>query len=152
MEIRTHVTGVDAVIRRFDRTIDGMEDALNEGCLNAAEHLQESIEDKFGTYQSGWKPLKRQTILKEQSMGNWHNASKPLINFGDMMFSFSTQIRNKTRRHTVAVVSDDDKLIHHMYGAPQAGVPKRDPVRPTTKEERDTCLKIIIDKVKEVFG
>ena len=49
-------------------------------------------------------------------------------------------------------MSDDDKLIHHMYGAPQAGVPKRDPVRPTTKEERETCLKIIIDKVREVFG
>lgn len=152
MEIRTHVVGVDALIRKFDRTQEGIEDALNEGCEEAAEHLQECIEDKFGVYQDGWKPLKYTTRLRKKRMGNGHNSNKPLVNFGDMMFSFSIQIRNRTRKHTVAVVSDDERLVNHVYGAPAAGVPKRDPVRPTTKEERDTCLRIIADKVKEIFG
>lgn len=52
-EIRAYVTGMDAVIRGFDRRIDGMDEALDEGCTEAAEYLQECIENKFGHYQTG---------------------------------------------------------------------------------------------------
>lgn len=44
-EIRAYVTGMDAVIRGFDRRIDGMDEALDEGCTEAAEYLQECIEN-----------------------------------------------------------------------------------------------------------
>ena len=149
--LRAHVTGLDSLIREFGRKIDGMEEALDEGCLDAAEYLQEKIEDKFGTYQKGWKPLLYKTIAKERKMGYGANATKPLVMSGDMMFSFATQISNKTRKHTVAIVSDDEKLPYHMYGVPSEGVPKRDPVRPTVKEEREACYKIVRDKVKELM-
>ena len=56
------------------------------------------------------------------------------------------------RKHTVAVKSDDPKLVHHIYGAPAANVPKRDPVRPTVKEERLKCIDIVIKKVKEIMN
>jgi hypothetical protein len=69
-----------------------------------------------------------------------------------MMFSFYIDTSNRTRKHTVAIKSDDEKIVHHIYGAPGAGVPKRDPVRPTVKEERENCIKILIDKVKEVMN
>ena len=149
--LRTYVTGLDALVREFDRTIDGMEEALDEGCLEAAEYLQECIEDKFGVYQKGWAPLKYITRLKKRRKGNGSNSNKPLVDYGDMMFSFYTQISNRSRKHTVAVISDDPKLPYHVYGAPSVGVPKRDPVRPTTKEERETCYKIVRDKVKELM-
>lgn len=149
--LRTYVTGLDSLIREFGRKIDGMEEALDEGCLEAAEHLQECIEDKFGHYQKGWSRLADETIRKKHRKGNGANANKPLVDYGDMMFSFYTQISNRSRKHTVAVISDDPKLPHHVYGAPGAHVPKRDPVRPTTKEERETCYKIIRDKVKELM-
>lgn len=151
-EIRTHIAGIDAVIRNFDRRIDGMEDALDQGCTEAAEYLQECIEDKFGVYQKGWKPLEYITRMKKVRKGNGSNANKPLVDFGDMMFSFYIDTSNRTRKHTVAVKSNDEKLIYHMYGVPSANVPKRDPVRPTVKEERENCIKILIDKVKEVMN
>ena len=150
--LRTYVVGIDALIREFDRKIVGREGALDEGCLEAAEHLQECIEDKFGVYQPGWKPLKYETRIKKKRKGNGANSNKPLVDYGDMMFSFYTQISNKTRKHTVAVVSDDPKLPYHVYGVPRKNIPKRDPVRPTTKEERENCYEIIRDKVKEVFN
>lgn len=150
-QIRAHVSGVDAVIRNFDRRIDGMEEALDEGCTEAAEYLRECVEDKFGVYQPGWKPLQYITRLKKRRKGNGANANKPLVDYGDMMFSFDLQLSNRTRKHTVAITSDDEKIIHHIYGAPMAGVPKRDPVRPTVKEERENCLQILVDKVKEVM-
>ena len=152
VEVRAHISGVDAAIRNFNRRIEGMEEALDEGCTEAAEYLQECIENKFGVYQTGWAPLKYVTRLKKRRKGNGSNSNKPLVDYGDMMFSFSIQTSNRTRKHTVAVVSDDEKLVHHIYGAPNAGVPKRDPVRPTVKEERETCLKILVDKVKEVMN
>lgn len=150
--IRTHVSGIDAVIRNFDRRIDGMEEALDEGCIEAAEYLQECIENKFGVYQSGWKRLKPETIKKKSLKGNGSNASKPLVDYGDMMFSFYIDTSNRSRKHTVAVKSDDERLVHHIYGAPSAGVPRRDPVRPTAKEERENCIEILVKKVKEVMN
>ena len=39
---------MDAVVRGFDRRINGMDEALDEGCTEAAEYLQECIENKFG--------------------------------------------------------------------------------------------------------
>lgn len=151
-EIRVHVSGIDATIRNFNRRIEGMEEALDEGCTEAAEYLKECIEDKFGVYQKGWKRLKPETIKKKSLKGNGANAAKPLVDYGDMMFSFDIDTSNRTRRHTVAVTSDDERLIHHIYGAPGAGVPKRDPVRPTVKEERETCIDILVKKVKEVMN
>lgn len=152
MQIRAHISGVDAVVRNFDRRIDGMEEALDEGCTDAAEYLKERIEDKFGVYQPGWKPLQYITRLKKIRKGNGANANKPLVDYGDMMFSFDISTSNRTRKHTVAITSDDEKLVHHIYGAPRAGVPKRDPVRPTVKEEREKCLEILADRVKEVMN
>lgn len=149
--LRTHIVGIDALIREYDRKIEGMEEALDEGCMEAAEHLQESIEDKFGVYQKGWKPLKYITRLKKKRKGNGANSNKPLVDYGDMMFSFEIQTSNRTRKHTVAVVSDDERLPYHVYGVPSKNVPKRDPMRPTAKEERETCIEIIINKVKELI-
>ena len=150
--MRAYVTGMDAVIRRFDRRIDGMENALDEGCTEAAEYLQECIENKFGVYQKGWAPLRYITRLKKIRKGNGHNSNKPLVDYGDMMFSFYIDTSNRSRKHTVAVKSDDEKILYHMYGVPARNVPKRDPVRPTVQEERENCIQIVIDKVKELMN
>lgn len=142
--IKAHVVGVDALLRNFDRKKKEIEDALSEGCDEAAEYAMEMIGDKFGRYQPGWKQLKPETVRKKGS-------DEPLIDTADMMFSFEKKTSNRTRKHTVTITSDDPKLPYHMYGAPNANVPRRDPVRPTLKEEKENCLKIIHDKVKEVL-
>lgn len=144
--IKVRIKGVDAVVRSYDRKKEGIEDALTEGTEEAADYLIECIEDKFGVYQPGWEKLKPETIFKKVM-----NKTKPLVEFGDMMFSFNKRTSVRTRKHVVHITSDDPKLIHHMYGAPGANVPKRDPVRPTVKEENDTCLNIIKDAVRRAF-
>ena len=144
--IKVRIKGVDAVVRSYDRKKEGIEEALTEGTEEAADYLIECIEDKFGVYQPGWEKLKPETIFKKAM-----NKTKPLDEFGDMMFSFDKRTSAKTRKHVVHVTSDDPKLIHHMYGAPGANVPKRDPVRPTVKEENDTCLDMIKDAVRRAF-
>lgn len=144
--IKVKIKGVDAVVRSYDRKKEGIEDALTEGTEEAADYLIECIEDKFGVYQPGWEKLKPETIFKKVM-----NKTKPLVEFGDMMFSFNKRTSVRTRKHVVHITSDDPKLIHHMYGAPGANVPKRDPVRPTVKEENDTCLNIIKDAVRRAF-
>ena len=149
--IRVRVSGVDPVVRSYNRKKAGIEDALTDGTNEAADYLIECIEEKFGTYQPGWAPLKYETIVKERRMGYGANASSPLVMTADMMFSFYKQTSARTRKHTVWVLSDDPKLKFHMYGAPGARVPKRDPVRPTVKEENDKCLDIIRDAVRRAL-
>ena len=149
--ITVKVKGVDATVRSFNRKKDGIEDALTEGTEDAADYLIEKIEDKFGHYQAGWDKLKDDTIRKEQSMGYGSNANKPLVMSADMMFSFDKKTSAKTRKHVVHITSDDPKLQHHMYGAPCAGVPKRDPVRPTIREENEHALDIIKNAVRRVI-
>lgn len=149
--IKVKVSGVDTVIRSYNRKKAGMEDALSTGTEEAADYLIECIEEKFGTYQSGWAPLKYETIAKERRMGFGSNANKPLVMTADMMFSFYKQTSARTRKHVVWIKSDDPKLKFHMYGAPGANIPKRDPVRPTVREENEKCLDIIKDAVRRAF-
>lgn len=149
--IKVRVSGVDAVVRSYDRKKELIENALTDGTEEAGDYLIECIEDKFGVYQPGWAKLKYETIARKRRRGAGANATKPLIEFGDMMFSFYKKTSAKTRKHVVHVLSDDPKLIHHMYGAPAKNVPKRDPVRPTVKEENNKCLEIIKDAVRRVL-
>jgi hypothetical protein len=149
--IKTRITGVDAVVRQFDRTRDDIEQALIRGTEEAGDYLIECIENKFGVYQPGWKKLKYETIYRKRRHGAGANATKPLVEFSDMMFSFFKKTSAKTRKHVVHIYSDDPKLIHHIYGAPSKNVPKRDPVRPTIKEENDKCLEMIADAVRRIL-
>ena len=142
--ISVHISGVDKAVRQMRALNDNVEDALDEGCTEAAETLRDAIAEKFGRYQPGWKHLKPDTIRKK---GN----DEPLIDTSDMMFSFEIKTSNRTRKHTATVYSDDEKLPYHVYGAPGANIPRRDPVRPTTREERENCIQIIINKVKEAI-
>lgn len=142
---------MDALVRSFDRKKQGIEDALTKGTEEAGDYLIEQIEDKFGEYQPGWAKLKYETIIRKKRRGAGANASKPLIEFGDMMFSFYKKTSARTRSHIVHIMSDDPKILHHMYGVPQVNLPKRDPVRPTVKEENDKCLDIIRDFVKKAM-
>lgn len=142
--ITVKVRGVDAVVRSFDRTCERIEEALTKGTEDAGDHIIDCITEKFGRYQSGWPHLKPDTIRKK-------GFDEPLIETSDMMFSFDKKTAAKTRKHVVWVTSDDPKLVHHMYGAPAANVPKRDPVRPTIKEENDAALEIIKDAVRSIL-
>lgn len=150
--VTVKVTGVDAVVRSFDRKKRGMEEALDDATEEAGDYLIEKIQDKFGHYQSGWKQLKYETVVRERKMGFGVNATKPLVMSADMMFAFDKILSRKTRKHVVWITNDDPKLPWHMNGVPSKNIPKRDPVRPTMKEENENAIKIIIDAVKKVFG
>lgn len=150
--VTVKTTGIDKLIREFDRKIDGMDDALTEGTEEAADYLIDKMIDKFGTYQPGWAQLKQNTIDKEYMMGFGGNADKPLVMSSDMMFAFDKETRRRTRMHVVWITNDDPKMPWHMYGVPSAGVPARDPVRPTMKEEHDKVFDIIRQKVRDIFG
>lgn len=139
--ISVHIKGVDKVVRDIRGISNDLEGALDEGCKEAAEHLRNAMSDKFGYYQKGWKRLKPDTIQKK-------GADEPLIDSGDMMFSLETKTSNRTRKHTVTIFSEDEKLPYHVYGAPNANVPRRDPIKPTTVEERENCINIIKNKVR----
>lgn len=149
--IRVRVSGIDKTIREYDRRREDIEQALTDGTEEAGDYLIECIENKFGTYQPGWEKLKMETIKRKVRRGAGSNATRPLIEFGDMMFSFFKRTSAKTRKHVVHILSDDPKILHHIYGAPGANVPKRDPVRPTVREENDKCLEMIRDAVRRIL-
>lgn len=154
--VKMHITGIDALIRSFDRKSEAVNKALEQGVNDAADHIIECIEDRFGEYQTDgstrngpWAKLKYKTRLAKKRKGNGVNSNKPLVDYGDMMFSFDKVTSNRTRKFTVTVVSNDPKLKFHIYGAPSAGVPRRDPVRPVLESEREECYNIISDAVEE---
>ena len=63
--ISVHISGVDETVRQMRALNDNVEDALDEGCTEAAETLRDAIAEKFGRYQPGWKHLKPDTIRKK---------------------------------------------------------------------------------------
>lgn len=152
MKIRIH--GIDSTIRDLAKTNDDTFDSARRGVKLSAEHLMEKIISKFGVYQKTggdnngpWKKLAYETIKRKLRKGQ---PNKPLIATGNTMDSFSIKMGGKGRL-SATVISSSETLIHHVYGAPNAGVPKRDPMLITADEERNVVHDIIIDEIwKEI--
>jgi phage gpG-like protein len=158
MEIKVRVRGVDHVVRDLAQVSEVTKDAAIRGVLKAAEHLRDKVKAKFGVYQptggrpagrGPWPKLKFETIqrkLRKYGVGN-----KPLIASGKMRDSIEV-VKGGAGRISASVGSDDPVLIHHVYGAPKAGVPQRDPIRVTAVEEKDVCSDIIKDEIYNSIG
>ena len=132
-------------------------DAARDGTVLAAEYLLEKVKAKIGVYQSTggppggygrWPKLKYDTIKKK--LRKYGVGNKPLLMTGDLSESF-TVVEGGKGRVSASVGSDSDYLVHHVYGAPGAKVPMRDPIRITAVEERDACHKIIEDEIMKVI-
>lgn len=154
---KQRIRGVDTYIRDLAKTNDETFNAARKGTFLAAEHLLKKVVSKIGTYQSTggppggygrWSKLKAETIWKKAS--KYGVGDKPLLMSGTLRDSFSV-IKGGKGRLSASVGSDSEYLVHHVYGAPRANVPMRDPIRVTANEEKDTCHKIIEDEIMKVI-
>lgn len=148
MALKVRIRGIDTYIRDLAKISHKTYDAAREGTVEAAEYLLEVVKEKIGVYQPGWAKLKYETIqrkLRRHGVGD-----KPLLASGEMRDSFRV-IEGGKGRLSASVGSDSPYLVHHVYGAPGAGVPKRDPIRITAVEEMDMCHQIIEEKIMEAI-
>lgn len=155
-EIKIRIHGVDQSIRWLATMRTELKVAAQVGILKAAEHLMEKIKAKFGTYQSTggdgdgpWRKLSPDTNWRK--VKKYGFKDKPLIATGKMRDSFYIK---KGGKGTIAasVASKDPKLIHHIYGAPRAHLPRRDLFLVTAKEEEQECKDILKDEVYEAMS
>lgn len=156
---KQRVRGVDTYIRDLAKINDETFKAARRGTVLAAEHLLEKVKSKIGVYQSTggppggygrWPRLKYETRLKK--LRKYGVGDKPLLMKGEdgLLGSFSV-VEGGKGRLSASVGSSSPYLIHHVYGAPGANVPMRDPIRVTAKEEMEACHKIIEDEImKEI--
>lgn len=157
--LKTRVRGVDTYIRDLAKLEYKTYDAAREGVIKAAEYLLEKVIAKIGVYQETggppkghgrWKKLKWDTIQRKvRKYGK--GGDRPLLASGALKDSFSV-VEGGKGRLSASVGSDSEYLVHHVYGAPRANVPMRDPVRVTAVEEMDACHNIIEDKIMEEIG
>ena len=157
IQFKTRVRGIDTYIRDLAKLDSRTYSAARDGTVLAAEHLLQKVKDKIGVYQptggppggyGRWKKLKFETIKKK--LRKYGVGDKPLYASGDLKESFSV-VEGGRGRLSASVGSSSPYLIHHVYGAPGANVPMRDPIRVTAKEEMEACHKIIEDEImKEI--
>lgn len=157
IEFKTRIRGIDTYIRDLAKLDSRTYNAARDGTVLAAEHLLQKVKDKIGVYQptggppggyGRWKKLKFETIKKK--LRKYGVGDKPLYASGDLKESFSV-VEGGRGRLSASVGSSSPYLIHHVYGAPGANVPMRDPIRVTAKEEMEACHKIIEDEImKEI--
>lgn len=154
---KQRVRGIDTYIRDLAKVSDESHEAARKGVMKAAEHLLETVKNKIGVYQTTggdpggygrWKKLKYETIKKK--VRKYGVGDKPLLASDNLRDSFKI-IPGGKGRLSASVGSDSDYLIHHVYGAPGANVPMRDPIRITAVEEMNECNKIIEDEIKKVL-
>ena len=148
MGLKVRVRGVDRYVRDLAKIDYKTFDAARDGVIEAAEYLLEVVKEKIGVYQPGWAKLKYNTIKKKLS--RYGVGDKPLLASGAMRDSFKV-VKGGKGRLSASVGSDSSYLVHHVYGAPGANVPKRDPIRVTAVEEMDMCHQIIEEKIMEVI-
>ena len=142
--IKVDVKGVEEAIRFLDQTDDNIRKGSIIGLREASKYLVDKIKSKFGTYQPGWAKLAYDTVVRKVRKGQ---SSRPLLATGKMKESVKARNYTSGNRLKSTVYSDDEKIIHHIFGAPRAGVPKRDPMLITTTEEEDEITNIISNAI-----
>ena len=144
MGLKVRIRGIDTYIRDLAKLDHKTYEAAREGTVEAAEYLLEVVVEKIGVYQPGWPKLKYETIKKK--LHKFGVGDSPLLASGALKASFRV-IEGGKGRLSASVGSDSDYLVHHVYGAPGANVPKRDPIRVTAIEEMDMCHQIIEERI-----
>ena len=159
MEFKVRIRGIDTIIRDLAKIDQNTYYAARDGVNEAADYLLGVVRNKIGKYQptggdpggSGrWKKLKWETV-KRKAVKYGGKGDRPLLASTKLRDSFSV-VEGGKGRLSASVGSDSQYLIHHVYGAPRAGVPMRDPIKITAIEEKDTCHEIIEDKIMEVIN
>lgn len=151
--VKIRIRGINQVTRSLSYASDLTYQAARRGTVKAAKYLLQKILAKFGHYQSTggpgggpWPQLKFETIKKK--LLKYGVGNKPLIASGQMSNSSNwTVVEGGTGRLAASVGTDDEKILNHIYGAPHAHIPQRDPCRVTAVEEMDKCRQIITDEV-----
>lgn len=151
------IRGVDRTIRNMVDTGDALYDAARKGCNEAGEHLLEVIKNKFGRYNptggapggyGAWPKLKYETRAKK--IRKYGHDAGPLIETGATVGSLHLKEAGKGRL-AASVTADSSYLVHHVYGAPGANVPMRDPMRITAIDEKDKCHDIIVKCIDDAI-
>lgn len=155
--LKVRIRGIDTYIRDLAKLDDRTFYAAQDGIDKAAEHLLKKVVSKIGVYQptggkpnghGRWPKLKHETIKRK--VFKYGIGDKPLLASGKLKTSFRI-IKGGRGRLSASVGSDSEYLIHHVYGAPGANVPMRDPIRVTATEEMEACHKIIENEImKEI--
>lgn len=155
MRLKIKADGIEETIKFMDTTDKRIHDGIVAGLTASSNYLRDAIKAKFGSYQNtggngggSWKKLKYSTVVRKRKRGMGSNANKPLLGTGEMRDSIKSVV-NKNKL-IAGVMSDDPKLVHHVYGAPRAGVPRRDPVLITTKEEEENIVKVFEEELFKV--
>lgn len=124
---------------------------IDKSLNQIADHLQDKVKDKFGTYQQGWPTLKRASVIAKyrrrslSSVGRGRVGSytvgsdDPLILFGKLRDSIEKEV-NSTSNEAI-VFSDNEYSAVHEYG--YKNVPSRSYMRLTLAQEEDEIHKII---------
>lgn len=154
--LNVRIRGIDTSIRDlYNKNQDVYEDT-RKGINKAAKILMERIKAKFGIYQptggdpngyGQWKKLKYNTVKWKLSHGY---PNKPLIMTGATAKSFSIKEGGEGRL-SASVSSSSKVLVHHVYGAPGAKVPMRDPARITAMECKQECHDIIEKAIRRAI-
>lgn len=154
--MRARVRGIDAMMRELAMTNIRERQALKDGVHDAAEYLQTKIEAKMGVYQSSggsgggsWAKLKWETNKKK--LRKYGFSGKPLIGTGHMKDSFYVHDTDNKKNVMSSVANSDPKMVHHVYGAPMANLPPRDPMLIASIEEKEECRRIIINRVYQAY-
>lgn len=156
--LKFRIHGINKTLRSLANTSDVTYNAARKGTTLSAEHLKRCIVEKFGKKNptggdpkgyGAWKSLKFETRVRK--IRKYGHDRGPLIASGKAKDSFII-IEGGVNRLAASVGTDCDYLIHHIYGAPGANVPMRDPIRVTQEEESEHCRDIIENEIKNALS
>lgn len=153
--VKVRVKGIDSMIRDLAKADVEHKNAVERGIMAAANYLAEKVKERFGNYQStggdgggGWARLTWET--NKYKLRKWGFTNRPLIGSGDMRDSINV-IQGGKGRLSASVGSDDPKMAYHVFGAPRANLPPRDPLIVAATEEADNCRQKIIDELYSAY-
>lgn len=119
-------------INRIPTLQRALTERLADGAERLADETLSQIDRGFRHGQDAmgrpWQPLDPATVAQK-------GHADILQDTGALRNSFGAEVDHNpvTGHYEVTIYSDDPKLVHHEYGAPDAGLPPRPVLRPAAE-------------------
>lgn len=150
--MKVDVSGLNEIIKELDTMDKSIKVGTRRGLVKSSIYLRDKIKERFGTYQASggdgggpWKRLLYATVVRKRKKGYGTSANSPLVKTGKLRESIKNRINRAGTE--ASIYSNDTRLKYHVYGAPRMGVPKRDPMKITTKEEQENVIEIFKEEL-----
>jgi phage gpG-like protein len=132
----------------FDEARDALTSGLAAGLLDlytdTLKQLDQNMRQGQDALGRSWEPVKASTLRSRQVRTD---DARPLVDTSELRASIQSDSAINLARMRAVIGSSKEFLVHHEFGAPEAGIPRRPVLGPAAEYAAQNATDTIGDMI-----